>query len=102
MQAHLAAQDDDMWFIIIYGPIKIMKTNTAMAISTGAAQWVEKPRLEWTSKDKKKANLDNMANIFSTRFWTIICSVRFKLASRPRNLGEIDSNLRGKRTNQRE
>ncbi|KZV37065.1 hypothetical protein F511_05305 [Dorcoceras hygrometricum] len=58
MQAHLAAQDDDMWCAITDGPIKNLKSNTAMAISSGAAQWVEKPRLGWTSEDKKKANLD--------------------------------------------
>ncbi|KZV26462.1 hypothetical protein F511_33714 [Dorcoceras hygrometricum] len=59
MRAHLAAQDD-VW-IITNRPTKIMNTNTAMAISSGAAQWVEKPRKEWTSEDKNKANLDNVA-----------------------------------------
>ncbi|KZV23871.1 hypothetical protein F511_30543 [Dorcoceras hygrometricum] len=33
MQDHLAAQDDDMWYIITDGPMKIMKANTAMAIT---------------------------------------------------------------------
>ncbi|KZV16769.1 hypothetical protein F511_36215 [Dorcoceras hygrometricum] len=35
--------------------------NTAVAIIAGAPQWIEKPRLEWTSEDKKKANLDSVA-----------------------------------------
>lgn len=61
MKAHLAALDDDMWFVISDGPIKIMKINTAAAISEGASQMTEKPRYEWTSEDKKKANLDNVA-----------------------------------------
>ncbi|KZV38256.1 hypothetical protein F511_13580 [Dorcoceras hygrometricum] len=51
MKAHLAAQDDDMWLVITDGPIKIMKPNTVVAITVDAAQWVEKPRFEWTSED---------------------------------------------------
>ncbi|KZV56892.1 hypothetical protein F511_15811 [Dorcoceras hygrometricum] len=60
MQAHLADQDDDTWFMITDDPIKIIKPNTAVAISVGAAQWVEKPRLECATEDKKKVNLDNV------------------------------------------
>ncbi|KZV52885.1 hypothetical protein F511_34830 [Dorcoceras hygrometricum] len=60
MQAHLAVQDDDMWFVITNGPMQILKMNTAVAITAGAPQWIEKPRLELTSEDKKKANLDNV------------------------------------------
>ncbi|KZV40752.1 hypothetical protein F511_25604 [Dorcoceras hygrometricum] len=67
MQAHLLAQDDDMWFVITDGSMKIMKVNTAV-ISDGASRIVEKPRYEWKSEDKKKTNLDNVANdiIFKT------------------------------------
>ncbi|XP_073300250.1 uncharacterized protein [Primulina huaijiensis] len=61
MQAHLAAQDDDMWFVITDGPSKILKPNTAIAVTEGAPQMVEKHRSEWTGEDKKKANLDNVA-----------------------------------------
>ena len=61
MQAHLAAQDDDMWYVITDGPMKILKTNTAVAITEGAPQRIEKPRDEWTTEDKRKANLDNVA-----------------------------------------
>ncbi|KZV42996.1 hypothetical protein F511_37045 [Dorcoceras hygrometricum] len=61
MQAHLAAQDDDMWFVIIDGPMKIMKANSAIAITDGAPRCVEKNRHEYTNEDKKKANLDNVA-----------------------------------------
>lgn len=61
MKAHLAAQDDDMWYVITDGPMKILKANTAISITSGGPQMVEKPRPEWTSEDKKKANLDNMA-----------------------------------------
>ncbi|XP_075489525.1 uncharacterized protein LOC142528370 [Primulina tabacum] len=50
MQAHLAAQDDDMWYII-----------TAAATIEGTPQMVEKHRFEWTAEDKKKANLDTVA-----------------------------------------
>ncbi|XP_047339437.1 hyoscyamine 6-dioxygenase-like [Impatiens glandulifera] len=41
--AHLSAIDDDMWLVITEGPIKI-----------------EKDRFEWTSKDSRKNNLDNL------------------------------------------
>ncbi|XP_073019403.1 uncharacterized protein [Primulina eburnea] len=61
MQAHLAAQDDDMWFVITDGPMKIMKANTAVGVTEGAPQMIEKHRSEWTAEDKKKANLDNVA-----------------------------------------
>ena len=61
MQAHLAAQDDDMWYVITNGPIKIMKVNTAVEITSGADQRVEKPREEWTAEERKKNNLDNVA-----------------------------------------
>ncbi|KZV55850.1 hypothetical protein F511_18314 [Dorcoceras hygrometricum] len=62
MKAHLVAQDDDMWFVITDGPIKIMNPNTAIAILDGVPQWTEKPRMEWKSEDKKKSNMDNVAN----------------------------------------
>ncbi|XP_073137677.1 uncharacterized protein [Henckelia pumila] len=50
-----------MWFIVTDGPMNIMKVNTAVAITEGAPQMIEKPRAEWTSEDKRKANLDNVA-----------------------------------------
>ncbi|XP_073049457.1 uncharacterized protein [Primulina eburnea] len=61
MQAHLAAHDDDMWYIITDGPMKILKVNKAAITTEGAPQMVEKHCSEWTSEDKKKANLDNVA-----------------------------------------
>ncbi|KZV50837.1 hypothetical protein F511_20991 [Dorcoceras hygrometricum] len=33
MQVHLEAQDDDIWFVITNGPMKIPKVNTALAIA---------------------------------------------------------------------
>ncbi|KZV19813.1 hypothetical protein F511_34404 [Dorcoceras hygrometricum] len=67
-QAHLAAQDDDMWYVITYGPMKIMKANTAIAISDGAPQWVEKSRFEYTAEDKKKANQNNCSNSLGSEY----------------------------------
>ncbi|XP_075483686.1 uncharacterized protein LOC142523840 [Primulina tabacum] len=61
MQAHLAAQDDDMWYVITDGQMKILKMNTAAITTEGAPQMVEKHRSEWTDEDKKKENLDNVA-----------------------------------------
>ncbi|KZV52042.1 hypothetical protein F511_42129 [Dorcoceras hygrometricum] len=61
MLAHLAAIDDDMWYVITEGPLKIMKPNLAVAITSGEPQFLEKSRPEYTNEDKKKANLDNVA-----------------------------------------
>ncbi|KZV55094.1 hypothetical protein F511_07480 [Dorcoceras hygrometricum] len=61
MQAHLAAQDDDMWSVITHGPMKIMKINIAFGTTDGASKYVEKRRHEYTNEDKKKVNLDNVA-----------------------------------------
>ncbi|XP_073152552.1 uncharacterized protein [Henckelia pumila] len=61
MQAHLSALEDDMWFVITDGPLEITKVNTAIALSGGGPQYIEKPRIEWTAEEKKKANLDNVA-----------------------------------------
>ncbi|KZV18447.1 hypothetical protein F511_10858 [Dorcoceras hygrometricum] len=47
MQAHLAAQDDDMWSVITEGPLKIMNPNLAFAISGGEPQFLEKSRHEY-------------------------------------------------------
>ncbi|XP_073051305.1 uncharacterized protein [Primulina eburnea] len=61
MQAHLAVQDDDIWFVIKDGPLKILKPNTAIDVTEGAPQMVEKHRIKWTGEDKKKSNVDNVA-----------------------------------------
>ncbi|XP_073035280.1 uncharacterized protein [Primulina eburnea] len=61
MQAHLAVQDNDIWFVITNGPLKIIKPNTAIAVTEGAPQMLQKQRSEWTSEDTKKSNLDNIA-----------------------------------------
>ncbi|XP_073311023.1 uncharacterized protein [Primulina huaijiensis] len=41
--------------------MKIMKANTAIALTDGAPHHIEKPHEEWTAEDKIKANLDNVA-----------------------------------------
>ncbi|KZV18166.1 hypothetical protein F511_35711 [Dorcoceras hygrometricum] len=61
MQAHPTSRDDDMCFVFADGPIKVMRPNTVVDISAGETQWVEKPIMECTTEDKKKANLDNVA-----------------------------------------
>ena len=61
MQAHLVSINDEMWSVIEDGPIEITKVNTDIAITAGAPQIVPKPKAEWTAKDRKRANLDNMA-----------------------------------------
>lgn len=57
VQAHLSALDDDMWYVIIDGPIKILKNGS----TSTTAEAHEKPRSEWTTEERKKANLDNVA-----------------------------------------
>lgn len=42
--------------------MKSLKANIVVAISDSAPQMVEKNRSEWMTEDKKKANLDNVAN----------------------------------------
>ncbi|KZT76077.1 hypothetical protein F511_46898 [Dorcoceras hygrometricum] len=54
MQAHLAAQNDDMWEVMTNGPLKIMKANPAFAITGGAPEWIEKSRAEYTTEDKNE------------------------------------------------
>ncbi|XP_073045982.1 uncharacterized protein [Primulina eburnea] len=41
--------------------MKILKENTAVAITDRAPHRIEKPREEWTAEDKREANLDNVA-----------------------------------------
>ncbi|XP_047331237.1 uncharacterized protein LOC124934776 [Impatiens glandulifera] len=61
MHAHLAAQDDDMWYVITNGPMKILKVSTTTTTTEGAPVMKEKPKHEWTAEDKRKVNLDNVA-----------------------------------------
>ncbi|XP_075515730.1 uncharacterized protein LOC142550540 [Primulina tabacum] len=61
MQTHLAAQDDDVWYVITDGPMKILKANTDVPITYGAPHHIEKPQDEWTAEDKRKDNLDDVA-----------------------------------------
>ncbi|XP_073061782.1 uncharacterized protein [Primulina eburnea] len=49
-----------MWYVITDGPMKNLKANTAVAITDGAPHRIEKPKDEWTTEDKRKANLDNV------------------------------------------
>ncbi|XP_047331570.1 uncharacterized protein LOC124935161 [Impatiens glandulifera] len=57
MQAHLSVIDDDMWYVITDGPIKIQTSTTS---TEGILEIKDKPRSEWTTEEKKKNNLDNM------------------------------------------
>ena len=61
MPAHLATLDDDMWYVITDGPMQIMKVEEGTTLTDGAPNMTEKPRHEWTTGDKRKANLDYVA-----------------------------------------
>ncbi|KZV17637.1 hypothetical protein F511_15511 [Dorcoceras hygrometricum] len=90
MQAHMAALDDEMWAVITEGPLKIMKPNIAFAISNGDPQFLEKSRHEYTSEDKKKDNLDNVARdiLYKTLDKAKTCSAKSKPAPQLKIFGK--------------
>ncbi|XP_031112005.1 uncharacterized protein LOC116015977 [Ipomoea triloba] len=61
MQVHLSALHDEMWDVISDGPILIMKVNPSSILSPDRPQYVSKPKMEWTSNDRLRSNLDNIA-----------------------------------------
>ncbi|KZT75711.1 hypothetical protein F511_47265 [Dorcoceras hygrometricum] len=87
MQAHLDTQDDDTWFVITDGPMKIMKANTATTISDGAPLWVEMNRHEYTNEDKKKENMDNVAKDILYKTLDKNMSARSKPVPLPKKYG---------------
>ena len=63
MQAFLAAVNDEIIDVITTGPIVPKKVNIAMG--AGVEQMVDKPKDQWDSSDRKRANLDaTCKNIF--------------------------------------
>ncbi|XP_031131738.1 uncharacterized protein LOC116033121 [Ipomoea triloba] len=50
-----------MWDVISDGPIEIMKVNPSSILSPDGPQYVSKPKMEWTSDDRLRSNLDNIA-----------------------------------------
>ena len=78
MHSHLAALDDDMWYVITDGPIKITKVFPSTNVTEGSSQTMEKPGAEWTAEDKKKNNLDNIAKDFmhKTLDDNMLCKIR--------------------------
>ncbi|XP_019154262.1 PREDICTED: uncharacterized protein LOC109150732 [Ipomoea nil] len=62
MQALLCSIHDEMWDVITTGPITVMMANTqAAAQGAGAEQIIPKPKDQYTSEDRTRANLDNIA-----------------------------------------
>ncbi|KAL6568829.1 hypothetical protein OROHE_003570 [Orobanche hederae] len=63
MEVHLIAMHEEMIFVIQDGPIKIMKANTATRVEGQEHEvYVEKDHDQWTTNDRKRANLDNIVN----------------------------------------
>ncbi|XP_019184864.1 PREDICTED: uncharacterized protein LOC109179841 [Ipomoea nil] len=62
MYAHLSAIQDEMWDVIIDGPITVMMVN-ANAAAQGAdpEQLIPKPKEQLTTEERTQANLDNVA-----------------------------------------
>ncbi|XP_075504375.1 uncharacterized protein LOC142541799 [Primulina tabacum] len=73
-----SAQDDDMWYVITDGPMKIMKANIAVALTDAAPHCIEKPHDEWSTEDKRKTNLDNVAKdiIYKTLVKNIFSKIK--------------------------
>lgn len=61
MQAHLSTMHDEMWYVIKDGPIKIMKVKTTTRGDLDAPHMFEKPKVEYTFDDRKRVNIDNVA-----------------------------------------
>ena len=61
MLAYLSALHDEMAEVIKTGPVKIVMVNTAAEQTKDTPKYVPKPREEWTSDDRKRNNLDNIA-----------------------------------------
>ena len=78
MQSHLAALDDDMWYVITDGLIKITKVVLSTNAAKGTSQVTEKPISEWNVEDKKKNNFDNIAKDFmhKTLDDNMLCKIR--------------------------
>ncbi|XP_073300507.1 uncharacterized protein [Primulina huaijiensis] len=89
MHAHLAAQDDDMWDVITDGPMRILKANTAVAITDGERHRIEKPREEWTAEDKRKANLENVAKDILYKTLEKITFSKIKMCRTTKEICEI-------------
>ncbi|XP_019164367.1 PREDICTED: uncharacterized protein LOC109160534 [Ipomoea nil] len=62
MQALLCSIHDEMWDVITTGPITVMTVNTQAATQgAGAEQMIPKPKDSYTSEERTRANLDNVA-----------------------------------------
>ncbi|KZV39374.1 hypothetical protein F511_43706 [Dorcoceras hygrometricum] len=70
MQAHLAAQDDDMWSVIIEEPMKIMKPNLAFANPMASLSIWRRADMSTQMKTKRKKIWTMWPGTFSTRHWT--------------------------------
>ena len=78
MQSHLAALDDDMWYVITDGPIKITKVVLSSNAAEVVSQTTEKLRSGWSAEDKKKNNFDSVAKDFmhKTLDDNMLCKIR--------------------------
>ncbi|XP_019183756.1 PREDICTED: uncharacterized protein LOC109178675 [Ipomoea nil] len=62
MQALLCSIHDEMWDVITTRPIIVMMVNTQVAAQgAGAEQMIPKPKDQYTSEERTRANLDNVA-----------------------------------------
>lgn len=77
--------------VIENGKPEIAKTNTTVAISEGALYTIPKLRSEWTNKERKRANLDNVAR--DILYKTIDKTMFNKIKSCKTDLGQVSHDL---------
>ncbi|CAH9092442.1 unnamed protein product [Cuscuta europaea] len=62
MKAHLCALNDEMWEVLDIGPFtSFQKVNPEHAIDNTRPQMISKAKSEWTTEERRKYNLDNIA-----------------------------------------
>ncbi|CAH9113282.1 unnamed protein product [Cuscuta europaea] len=62
MKAHLCALHDEMWEVLDIGPFtSFQKVNPEHAIDNTRPQMISKAKSEWTTEERRKYNLDNIA-----------------------------------------
>ncbi|XP_031108676.1 uncharacterized protein LOC116013166 [Ipomoea triloba] len=79
MHAYLSAIHDQMWDVIIDGPIIIMMTNPNRAAEeVGTSELIVKPKSFFVAEERTRSNLDNIARgiLYKTLDETLFPRVR--------------------------
>lgn len=68
MQTDIFAMHDELWDVITNVPIQIMKINTVFLLDPNVDQYISKPKMEWTSEDRTRNNLNNIARDILSKY----------------------------------